>query len=292
MLGGISIITTSLATFVSFCAAITERHFDSPWVGLTFFPALWASSWGFISYVSPVGQLATWSPIVGLGPYIWLRQYLGQWGINWVAAAWATICATAIGNWIVGTPDDEVPEALIHVSQDIEQSAASQLDIKDKRDTTPRAKQSFVTILLILMLPSWLSTAIPLPVFSDETTPFTIGCALPIPHHSGHRTGLPNLDDYIYESRKLQAYADVVLWPESAVRFASPSAKEDAFREMQLAQNMHKGKYWGVSYEEYIPADLADGVFKRGTTRNGFALLGSSGPPVLEYYKRHLVPGT
>ena len=52
------------------------------------------------------------------------------------------------------------------------------------------------------------------------------------------------------------------------------------------------GMYWGVSYEEYIPADLADGVFKRGTTRNGFALLGSSGPPVLEYYKRHLVPGT
>lgn len=293
VLGGISIVTTSLATIVAFCAAYTERHIVSPWAKLTFFPALWATAWGFISYVSPVGQLATWSPVVGLGPYVWLRQYLGQWGVNWITGAWASVCAIMIGNWIVGTPDEEDPEPLTFIPQGHERSVERQIGSKsDLNIINSHSKTTFICLLVLLMLPSWIYTVTPLPVFSDETTPFTVGCSLPIPRRSGQRSGLPTLDDFIHESRTLQAYADVVLWPESAVRFTTPTAKEDAFREMQLAKNMHKGKYWGISFEEYIPADLGDGVFKKGSTRNGFALLGSSGPPVLEYYKRNLVPGT
>ncbi|KAK7694983.1 hypothetical protein QCA50_002171 [Cerrena zonata] len=292
VLGGISVLTTSLATFVAFCASYIERQISSPWVKLTLFPALWATAWGFISYVSPVGQLATWSPVVGLGPYLWLRQYLGQWGINWVAGAWASICAVMIGNWIVGTPDDEEKVApLVEVPQDNERLAEEQPGAsRGVNIVNSHSKETLVSLLIVLMIPSWLSTNTPLPSFSDETTPFGIGCALPIPRHSGQRSGLPTLDDYIYDSRTLQMHADVVVWPESAVRFTSPTAKADAFREMQLPKNINRGKYWGVSFEEYIPADLGDGVFKKGSTRNGFALLGSSGPPVLEYYKRNLVP--
>ncbi|CAL1695177.1 unnamed protein product [Somion occarium] len=293
VLSVISIATSAIALLAAFAACYVERIVSSQWATITIFPALWASAWGSISYVSSVGQLATWSPVVGLGPYWWIRQYLGQWGVNWIAAAWAGILSTLLGNWIVGTGETShrEDEPIISFLDDPEHgNEGTSIPRSGSSQSTSRSKETLAGLLILLMIPSYFFSSIPLPPFSDNTTPFTVGCVLPIPKYSGQRSGLPTLDDYIHDSRTLQASANIVIWPENAVRFASPAEKEDTFRELQLSKNMNKGKYWGISFEEYIPADLKGGVYKKGMKRNGFALLGSSGPPVLEYYKRHLVP--
>jgi len=66
------------------------------------------------------------------------------------------------------------------------------------------------------------------------------------------------------------------------------SAKREGFERIQA---VIQGKKWfGVSYEEYIPPYESDGVHHPGQRYNGFALLERKGPPLFEYRKRKLVP--
>ncbi|KAI0080344.1 hypothetical protein K474DRAFT_1558274, partial [Panus rudis PR-1116 ss-1] len=296
VLSAISALTSAISSTLIIASSYAARLANTPWTRLTVFPALWATGWGFLSYISPVGQLATWSPVVGLGPYWWIRQYFGQWGVDWITAAWASILSLVVGDWLMGVQDEAASEqpliqpiVLIDEPEDANETVSH-----SPRAASIRAenysKLGLFCGLIFLMIPGYVISDIPLPAYSDETTPYVVGCALPVPRNNKGRISEPTLKDYLYESRTLQASADIVLWPESAVKFDSPAEKEDAFKLIQLPGNLNEGKYWGISFEEYIPANSTRGMYARGVRRNGFALLGSSGPPVFEYYKRKLVP--
>ena len=51
--------------------------------------------------------------MLGLGPYAWLRSYAGQWGIDWVTAAWAVVFSEVLGDWVMGAPDSDEEEPLL-----------------------------------------------------------------------------------------------------------------------------------------------------------------------------------
>lgn len=274
------------------CALTRTRAASSTWHQLTLFPALWASAWGFVSEVSPVGQLVTWSPVLGLGPYLWTRSVLGQWGIDWITAAWAVVISETAGDWLVGRADDDTEPFLTDAAPllgDHVDAPTYHTDGPPRTKTRVISRSSSVTVLtgalLALMLPTYLYPATPLPVISTSTTPLDVSCVLPNPRTSGHGTGNPTLEDFIAETKVLQARSTVLLWPESAVRFDSPEAREAAFERIQKALNAKK--FVGVSFEEYFPSEHQG---EAGIRRNGFAMIDSSGPPLLEYYKRNLVP--
>ncbi|KAI0341492.1 hypothetical protein BDW22DRAFT_1359076 [Trametopsis cervina] len=283
----ISLIASSFAVGVVFFSVRAGRLSTSQWAQLTVFPALWASAWGFTSHVSPVGQLVTWSPVLGLGPYEWTRQVMGQWAIDWIAAAWAVVASEVLGNMVVGgsgaqaaTIDDVEP--LIdhddtHDHRDYPHSLSKPSPTALSRS---RSLASLTVLLLLLMVPTYFTASLPAPLNSEHTTPFGVACALPDPHSA--RDGKLTLRHYINATQVLQNKANIVLWPESAVRFDSSKERDAAFA---LIQNLtHAGnKYIGVSFEEFVPQE--------GKYRNGFVLLpGLTGPPVFEYYKRNLVP--
>ncbi|KZT75084.1 hypothetical protein DAEQUDRAFT_659157 [Daedalea quercina L-15889] len=289
----ISLATIALTYYVN-------RAVSTPWSKLTLFPAMWATVWGTIAYVSPVGRLITWSPSVGLGPYEWIRPILGQWGIDWIVAAWAVVCAETIGNWLVGPAGDDLDAALEQeqeqeqiisiVSEDVPNLVAPAPAPKE----TPIAARSRALAVLGMLLvalsvpPLFLSPLPPRPL-SAHTTPLSVGCLLPFPHRSGESTRAPLLDDYIKEIRRLQAQADILIWPESAVRFETAEAKKAAFAKIKEATGGKK--LIGVSYEEYILPDRTKGERGPGIRQNSFALLRrESEEPVLEYTKRKLVP--
>ena len=96
---------------------------------------------------------------------------------------------------------------------------------------------------------------------------------------------IPSLEDYIQETKILQSQAQVVFWPESAVRFESSAERAEAFVKVQ--ENLHNQKYVGISFEEFVEGERKGDPGRR---LNRFALLGKTGPPVLEYDKRNLVP--
>lgn len=291
VLSAITSATSLVALSVLVGAARFDRLASTPWSKITLFPAVWASTWGFVSYVSPVGQLATWSPVLGLGSYQWIRQFMGQVGIDWIVAAWAAVASEIIGDWLVGSPthaEDENPQVMLIDPDGIQETPNALPQPSHSLSHRSIAKLSLTAFLITLMLPSNFLYDTPLPAHSPETTYFTVGCALPLPHRTGHRIALPTLDDYILETKRLQSPANIVLWPETAVRFDSPAAKEEAFSKIQDVMN--HGKYVGVSFEDYVPSEVKDGVSRRAMRRNGFALIGFKGEPVLEYYKRNLVP--
>ena len=141
-------------------------------------------------------------------------------------------------------------------------------------------------ILLLLAVPSFFSTDLPLPLISEDTTPINVGCALPS-HRRYNHPGRPTFDDFISETRKLVPRTDILLWPESAVHFDSGEEREEAMR--RISAQIDNGTYWAVGFEEQVQQDSPDGVWKVGMRRNGLVLLGWEGV-VYEYYKRHLVP--
>jgi hypothetical protein len=69
VISAISLLTSGVAVFLVFLGCVLGRSSGTPWTRLTVFPALWASGWGCMASVSPVGQLVTWSPVLGLGLY-------------------------------------------------------------------------------------------------------------------------------------------------------------------------------------------------------------------------------
>ncbi|KAI0788695.1 hypothetical protein C8Q75DRAFT_244833 [Abortiporus biennis] len=285
VLTGISTIFSAVAYFTIILSYYAERQLTTAWPKLTILPALWSTAWGSLSHVSSFGQLATWSPVLGLGPYEWTRSYLGQWEVNWITASWAVILSDAIGIWIMGQGDQEYTDEppLIPIADNNQE----QTTLKHRVIDESSARWTLFGLLVTLMLPSYASSG-PLPVDSLESTPLGVACALPVTRYSGKYARHPTIDDYILESKQQQGYANIVLWPESAVRFNSPGEKDTGFKKIQ--EDMQLGRYYGVSFDEYVPPGMHDGIIQPGYRRNGFALLGARGPPVLEYYKRNLVP--
>lgn len=292
VLSAMSLGTSAFAVFLVFLGARLGWSGNMHWSKLTMFPALWASGWGLMSEVTSVGQLVTWSPVVGQGPYVWMRQFFGQWGIDWVTATWAVVISEVLGDWLVGTPDHD-GDALVDTESLLGDHTHPQYGTvatpADTKTSTPLSRSRSLLVLtgtlVLLMLPSYMVPVTPLPYTSGDTvTPFRVACALPIA-----RSGNPTLEDYMKETRVLQDKADVILWPESAVRFESPQEREEALARIQNGSGVTNKKYVGVSFEEYVPAEARG---QPGHRYNGFALLSLKGPPVIEYHKRNLVPST
>jgi hypothetical protein len=276
----ISALTSLVALVTIFLDARVSSQSLSPWPEITFFPALWATVWFVASQVSPVGRLVTWSPVLGTDGYKWLSHWTGPVANDWVIAAWAVLCYRAVGSWYIGpVADEDQPDGPLIDHPDNDQLSRTTL--------LSRSGSFFILaiILAALAVPSVFYSDMPLPTYSNDTTPFTLGCVLPITHAVP-----PSLDDYIAETRKLNA-ADIVLWPEGAVRFDSDAARDAAFEDISQALPKH---HIGVGFEEF---DLkSDKMHPR--RRTGLALLHRSGSPnssveiKMMYYKRHLVPST
>lgn len=292
-ISAISLIASSFAVGLVFLGCKFGYTASTHWARLTVFPALWASGWAFVPQVSPVGQLVTWSPVYGLGPYEWIRPVFGQWGIDWVAAGWAVLVSEILGQWVVGQTNQEEDLPVDTAPLLGEEAQFPSYGTTDTPTSPQRGSQSlsrsrsalvFAGLLILLMVPTYMTPVTPLPLEpSTRMTPLGAACALPKPRNSGQATGNPTLEDYIYETSTLQSRSNIILWPESAVQFGSAAERDHVFERIQNMTN--GGKYVGVSFEDFVPD-------RPGKRRNGFALIGSSGPPVLEYYKRNLVPGT
>lgn len=260
---------------------------------VTIFPAVWATAWAVVEYCSPIGQLATWSPLVQLGGYAWLRQIGGQVAINWVVAAWSVIIADAAGAWMLGSSGESdrvnaTPDPINYLDSDPPAPNANRERVA-AYSSADRSRLAILVVLLALAVPSYFISDMPSHVLAPDVTPFGVACALPYPMRNGEYLGPPNLDDYIAESRKLQGQANIILWPENAIRFESRNEREEAFEKIRDTNAINRGVYYGVGFDELVHEDSPDGVWKVGMRRNGLVLLGAEGV-VYEYYKRHLVP--
>ena len=293
VLTGLSTLTTCIAATAIIAGYIAERKTRSNRVRTTAFPAVWATAWAAVEYCSPIGQLTTWSPVTQLGGYAWLRQVGGQPVINWVVAAWSVVIAEAVGAWVVGAESEdslqplEVPPLAVFTDQDLPPSDQATFVPRRKASSRGRSTLALTAFLLALAAPSCVISDAPSPVSALDVTPIDVACALPFPQKNGKLMGPPGLKDYVEESRKLQAQAKIILWPESAVRFDSRDDRMTALEDMRPLIN--NGTYYGIGFEETVHEDSTDGVWKVGMRRNGLVLLGWEGV-VYEYYKRHLVP--
>ncbi|GJE99659.1 hypothetical protein PsYK624_159300 [Phanerochaete sordida] len=292
VLAALALCASAFAVALVFAGTRFARRGAAPWVRLTLFPALWASGWASMAQVTGLGQLVTWSPVVGLGPYVWMRPVFGQWGVDWVAAAWAVVVSEVLGDWLVGAPDHD-GDALVDTEPLLPDVPHAQYgSVADNATPKPATAASrspahlaLTTLLLLLMLPSYMFSATPLPHLpTDHITEIKVACALPVP-----RSGNPTLDDYMHATSQLQNAADIILWPESAVRFESPAEREAGFAKIKNMSGVSNKKLIGVSFEEFVPAQRAG---ESGHRYNGFTLLPINGTPVIEYYKRNLVPLT
>lgn len=282
----------------------------SPWLKTAAFPALWAITWMFITSSSPVGRIGSWTPLTGDEGYRWLREYTGFAGIDFVVAGWAEVIAGLAGLWIQGSADEDAEglhdnghgpteeQGLIdHSRNGREEYGAIQPNTQRQRAARkPRSNSIliFAAILFLLSVPSYHISPLPLPVYSESTTPVSVGCVLP-PHRSPDSPKTP-LDLFIAETRAVAPRAKIVLWPESAVSFRTSTERKHA---IELVRNTTRGnKVWiGMSFEE--PAnnglegdDKEGGGHRAKLLRNGMALISPDpkDPVVFEYFKRNLVP--
>lgn len=295
IISAISLLVSLFAVSITFASVRIGQSLRTPWAQLTIFPALWATAWGTMSKVSPLGQLVTWCPVLGLGPYQWVRHEFGQWGVDYIAATWAVIVSEFLGDILTGAPRDETPLVDAQPSL-IDDSAQPRYDsvarisrkaVSSRSSVRSRNLGILLATLLSLMLPSYFAPYLPDPLNAEDMTPFSVACALPTFRSAKDAGRLPTPRDYIKETTRLQTQANVIFWPESAVHFNNAEERTKVFAELQ--ESMNSKKFVGVSFDEFVPAE------RRGETghrRNSFLLLGKSGPPVLEYDKRNLVPST
>lgn len=305
MMSAFSLITTTIAHTSIIAAYHASRAMSTPWARLTFFPALWTTLWGIISQISPVGRLITWSPVVELGPYSWIRPVFGQWGLDWIVAAWAIVISEIAGNLIVGNsegsdePIAQLQGNLISVDDDDDdtnvaahhEGSPSGGPILSQRPNFPSSWRvlGLTALLVVLALPSSLTPPLPPSLVDPNSTPLGLACALPDTSRSGHYGGPASLKEYIKTSKSLESSAQVILWPEGALRFDAAGDREKAFAEIR--ESMHGEKFWGITFDEHVSIDSPDGHWKAGMRRNGLVVMTDKGP-VFEYYKRNLVPST
>ncbi|KAI0375245.1 hypothetical protein BV20DRAFT_985702 [Pilatotrama ljubarskyi] len=291
VLACLSAAATTIAAGALSAGYYAERAARTHWVRATVFPAVWATTWAAVERLSPIGQLATWSPVTNLEGYTWLRQVGGQVAINWVVAAWAVIISEVAGAWMMGSDGEKAidPERNVASLLDDDLPTLDRHIPAVRRSVSPKTRRILLMtgFLFAMTVPSYVISEFPPPVAAPDVTPFGVACAMPYPQRNGKATGPPSWNDYVKESKTLQSRAKIVLWPESAVHFNSEGEREEAFKRIQ--PQISNGTYYGIGFEEVVHKDSPDGVWKSGMRRNGLVLLGWEGV-VYEYYKRHLVP--
>jgi hypothetical protein len=279
VLAGLSLFESAISLTIFLLDVKLCGYIRAPWVRMALFPLLWMTFWTGITSISPIGRLLMWSPVHGFGSFEWLYHILGPSGIDWAVAACAVICSEVIGEWLMG-PKVEI---------DGEESRL--IDLDDDAPATFHHSEShhvliFVGIMAALTLPSIALVGTPLPPSSANTTPLTVGCILPSSIYDEHHNSA--LEYFIAASAQMTT-AKILIWPESAVTFASAEERDAAFDKVRREV---RGPAVGVSFEEFVPAEPGGQIRMK---RNGFALLApnnTDGPAVaLKYYKRHLVPG-
>ncbi|KZT05829.1 uncharacterized protein LAESUDRAFT_701145 [Laetiporus sulphureus 93-53] len=290
-------VTATISISAVALALRLTRSSPTPWSTITIFPAIWATVWASVAYISPVGRLVTWSPVLALGPYDWVRPIMGSWGLDWVVAAWAVVFSEMAGRWLVGSVGDDLDGVTVEDADEevvvpgtFDNTAHNQRH-DNFRSKAPQPRHALILALLLvsLAIPSYFVSSLPAPPDSPYTTPLGVACVLPDPKWSGERLHAPTLEDFILESTQLQSSTSVMLWPEGAVRFDTAADKDAAFKEIMKRMNDHK--LVGVSFEQLLlpGSKHSNGTKNSGLRTNSFALLSKQGP-VLEYDKRMLVP--
>jgi len=272
----LSSVSSAVAIFV--VIGSDRLSLDTPWPKVTFFPAIWATTWQIISHASPVGLLVTWSPSTGIASYEWMRPVFGTWGINWVVGAWAIFIAEVVGAWFIGPVETFEPQGPLIPS------LVSSEEPQRKRHTSLLKRTHTLLLgaaLLVLIGPS-TSLVTPILPWDASSTPLHVGCVLPHPSSPGD--GRSPLDRFIEESKQHNGVR-LLLWPEGVLRFENVAQREEALNRVR---NEVKGPFIGVTFTESVPPDEWDHS-REGKWRNGLALVGPDGV-VLEYYKRNLVP--
>ncbi|KAG6832524.1 hypothetical protein H0H92_000153 [Tricholoma furcatifolium] len=268
----LNVITSTLAISSVYLQNRLGTRLQSPWSQLTLFPALWATLWYGVSFVSPVGRLSAWSSTEGAGFYGWMIPYSGSPGNDWVVAAWAVVLSRVVWSWYMGEDPEEI-HTTAHTAPATKQNSLL---------TQKSSSLLFTGLLVALALPSLLFNNFPLTVVGGpQITPLSVGCVLP-PYQSYHHHTL-SLEDYIKESQKLTS-ANLLLWPEGAVTFTS---ENDMMEGIERVRTAVKGPVVGVSFEENF-GDPESG--KSSSRRTGIALVSQTSTLPEIYYKRHLVP--
>jgi hypothetical protein len=274
----ISAVSSGIALALISLEDQVSSRLQSSWSHSTVFPAIWATVWSGVSYLSPLGRLGTWSPVYGSDSYSWITRLTGSIGTDWIVAAWAVVGANLLDDWILS--DAEVEEQLIPHPPPAEARNSDHL----RRSTRFHNTLVLGAFLLALTLPSFVLIELPLPPFSSDATPLIVGCVLPAGHEQQFT---PTLDDYIAESKKMTR-AKVLLWPEGAIKFNSQLEKEEA---LDRVRQEVRGPYIGVSFEDFVPVDNHGGNGRSGMRRTGISIVSNdSDATLLTYYKRKLVP--
>lgn len=239
------------------------------WSQLILFPTVWSTVLLIAAAISPLGYLATWSPLIGVGGYGWLRPILGPPGIDWVVGAWAVVLSELMAAWIMASSDQDEGSSLISTRSE---------DDMDRPEKTDRNPWLLCTVVLLCFgtAPSYFQRKTPIPVNSESTAPLPVACVLP---YTGNKTRRPSFDEFLQESTTLTSLAKVVLWPEGAVFFDSDRVKDEMVEKVALSAG---GSVVGVSFVD------RDGR-ESDKLRNGFMLVDKDGIK-FEYFKRHLVP--
>lgn len=271
----ISTILSALGVTTIYIYTRNSTRLTSPWSRVALFPAVWATLWCTVSYINPVGYLATWSPANNVDAYNWLVPYLGPIVKDWVIAAWAVVISETVTLWFMGENEAERMPLLNYPG------ASSQPSHSNTRDT-----QILALISIVLLVPDSMVSKLPIPISNvDVVTPLTVGCVLPSLERYGKH--VLDIDDYIAESTLISSQARVILWPEGAVTFRSTEERDKAFQKIRTKLT---GTYVGVSFEETI-TDPRDPSGKRAVSRTGLAVVSQySNETQHIYYKQHLVP--
>ena len=269
VLFGSALVLSSLTIFALYVDTKFCTRINSPWAQITLFPALWATLWSTIAYISPVGHLSTWSAADHSDAYSWIVPIAGPAGKDWIIGAWAVVMSQFIGAWYMGRQDeDSLPQ-----------------DNQPKRLQFRFQVGILALCLTFATIPSFLIPQFPLLVSDiNVATPLTVGCVLPPFQRYKHH--VLTLDDFIKESEKIRNLARVILWPEGAVIFNNASERDEG---LELVRRRLPGTHTGVSFEEVIddPRDLTG---RTSIRRTGIAVVSQGSPEPHIYYKRHLVP--
>ncbi|KAG8713682.1 hypothetical protein FRC09_018449 [Ceratobasidium sp. 395] len=260
--------------------------------GLLLFPTLWTTIWSIFVYVSPLGRLGSWTPMVGIEAYTWMVPVFGQAGIDYVTALWAVVIAEYLGQWAMG----------LEAQEQLPDEAAPNVDfltpIVDEVETTggrgPRQKINarwhdptgyLLAILVLAMLPSYKTPLLPLPSHSLNTTEVAVGCVYPYVSTPGTT---PTLEDYIKESKTQTSRAKILVWPEGAVHFRTEKEQISAFEKIANVSN-RQNAWIAVGYEQLFSDNRETSRGKRIRGHNSLAIFGPNAEPVT-YVKRRLVP--
>lgn len=209
--------TSAIALFAILVFTRLRTRVQVPWIEICLFPAIWAATWWGVSYISPVGRLALWSPVLGTEPYRWATSLFGPIMIDWVTAAWAVVCSQAVEMWAIGSKTPEERPLIEHDS-------AEDDGHEKKTSSHGLGLLSLGAILIALAVPSFVYSDLPAPLISSSTTALGVGCVLPPLYRYKHHS--PTFEDYIDESKKLQSSAKILLWPEGAVIFADEAERD------------------------------------------------------------------